>query len=452
VKGASPVEAATNTAPGRGAVSNAPAAGSTGHFSDLLSGRSAVPSSTSAPKAAADNAARTAAAGAGAGAGRTPAAAAAAARAPVSANAGTSATASATAPKAAAGQPAATPANVVQSASPAVATAPTSTPAQTVLAGATLGAGAAATGALAAGGAKSSKSAVSPNQKGAGKRSTSSADADSSAAALADATPMVPSAAPALGILADIDRAEMEFSGLDAPGVAMSNMADSGHEIDETVGNADDAAVNATSASSRAVALAAPSLLTMPSGSDQSNDSHAAGNPAALAPASATGSSSPTNLAALSDMVRALPGSESSSGGVERSIELPMSDPNWSHALAAQVQVLTAGNIQSATLRLSPEHLGPVEVHIEVQSAQVNVSFSATHAETRSALEQSVPVLRAMFAHSGLTLGQSSVQGETRPGSQSFKTRAQGLAAAASEPAAPAATTPSAIGLIDEYA
>jgi len=321
-----------------------------------------------------------------------------------------------------------------------------------VLAGATLAPGAAATSVLAAGAAKPSKSAGVAIQKGAGKRSALSTTADSTAAALAAATPIVPPAAPALDNLVDIEPAEMDDSGLDSAAVATPGMAEGGHESDGTVGDADDAAASTTSASSRTLTLAAPSLLTMPSGSAQSNDARAAGNTAALDPASTTASSSPTNLAALSDLVRAPPGSEASSGGVERSIELPVFDPNWSHALAAQVHVLTAGNIQSATLRLSPEHLGPVEVHIEVQSTQVNVSFSAAHAETRSALEQSVPVLRAMFAHSGLTLGQSSVQGETRPGSQSFKTRAQGLAAAGSAPAPQVVTARSAMGLIDEYA
>jgi flagellar hook-length control protein FliK len=320
-----------------------------------------------------------------------------------------------------------------------------------VLAGATPGASGAATTVLAAGMAKSSKSAVGTNQKGAGKRSTLSANVDSSTAALSAATPMIASAAPALDDLSDIDSAGTEFSGLDAPAVAMPYMADSSHETDGSVGNPADAASSTTSASSRAVALAAPSLLTMPSGSDQGNDPRAAGNTAVLDPG-ATDSSSAASLAALSNLVRALPASEASSRSVERSIDLPLSDPNWPHALAAQVQMLTAGNIQSATLRLSPEHLGPVEVHIEVQSAQVNVSFSAAHAETRSALEQSVPVLRALFAHGGLTLGQSSVQGETRPGSQSFKTRAQGLVAAGSEPTPPAACTLRAMGLVDEYA
>ena len=58
----------------------------------------------------------------------------------------------------------------------------------------------------------------------------------------------------------------------------------------------------------------------------------------------------------------------------------------------------SANDIQSATLRLSPEHLGPVEVRIDLHDSQINVNFIAAHAETRVALEQSVPRLRAMLA------------------------------------------------------
>ena len=67
------------------------------------------------------------------------------------------------------------------------------------------------------------------------------------------------------------------------------------------------------------------------------------------------------------------------------------SRPNFNNQSSA------GNNIQSATLQVSPDHLGPVEVRIDVQSSQVNVSFTAAHPDTRSALEQSIPQLRAML-------------------------------------------------------
>jgi flagellar hook-length control protein FliK len=136
----------------------------------------------------------------------------------------------------------------------------------------------------------------------------------------------------------------------------------------------------------------------------------------------------------------------------EHAIAIPVSDPGWSRAVAAQVQLFASANVQSATLRLSPEHLGPVEVHIDVQSTQINVNFVAAHPETRSALEQSVPMLRAMLAQDGLTLGQTHVQGEARSGSQSDSARGQGVAGAAPSEEPAAAAVAGTVGLIDEYA
>jgi flagellar hook-length control protein FliK len=139
-------------------------------------------------------------------------------------------------------------------------------------------------------------------------------------------------------------------------------------------------------------------------------------------------------------------------GTAEHAIPVPVSDPGWPHAVAAQVQLFAAANIQSATLRLSPEHLGPVEVHIDMQASQINVSFVAGHAETRSALEQSVPMLRAMLAHGGLTLGQTHVQGEARSGSQSFAARTHSLVGAVPGEETNVAAVTRTVGLIDEYA
>jgi flagellar hook-length control protein FliK len=137
---------------------------------------------------------------------------------------------------------------------------------------------------------------------------------------------------------------------------------------------------------------------------------------------------------------------------MERAIGAPVGDPGWSHAVAAQVQMMASANIQSATLRLSPEHLGPLEVHIDMQSAQINVNFIAAHPETRSALEQSVPTLRAMLAHGGLTLGQAQVRGEARSGSQSSGTPTRDGQLDASENAPVIGRISRGVGLIDEYA
>ena len=135
-----------------------------------------------------------------------------------------------------------------------------------------------------------------------------------------------------------------------------------------------------------------------------------------------------------------------------RSIAVPVSDPAWRQAVAAQLQMFAAAKVQSATLKLSPEHLGPLEVHLDLQSSQLNVSFVALHPETRTALEQSVPALRALLAGGGLTLGHTEVQGEARSASHSLaQQRLNGLHGDTPEHEVRVAGAMRALGLIDEY-
>jgi flagellar hook-length control protein FliK len=159
-----------------------------------------------------------------------------------------------------------------------------------------------------------------------------------------------------------------------------------------------------------------------------------------------------TDSSGLPELVRSFAGSATQAPSVEASISVPVANGGWPHAVAAQVHWFVSNDIQSATLRLSPEHLGPVEVRIDVHDSQVNVNFSAAHAETRAALEQTVPRLREIFAGSGLTLGQANVQQDPRPGSQSSATPARPAITAAQAVEPVAVATPQGLGLVDEYA
>jgi flagellar hook-length control protein FliK len=137
---------------------------------------------------------------------------------------------------------------------------------------------------------------------------------------------------------------------------------------------------------------------------------------------------------------------------MERSISTPVSDRNWSGDVASQVKWMINERVQSATLKLSPEHLGPLEVHIDVQQSQVNVSFSAQHPDTRSALEQSMPALRQLMASGGLTLGQTSVQQENRSTPQYTPSASRGAISAVHSVDPVAVSSIRLPGLIDEYA
>ena len=101
-----------------------------------------------------------------------------------------------------------------------------------------------------------------------------------------------------------------------------------------------------------------------------------------------------------------------------RSIPVDVTAPHWPKAVAAELVMLGHQKVESATLRLSPEHLGQIEVHIHLEAKVINLTFGAAHAETRSALEHALPQLRDGFAQAGLTLGEATVQQQMRQESQ----------------------------------
>jgi len=220
-----------------------------------------------------------------------------------------------------------------------------------------------------------------------------------------------------------------------------------------TAGAADTAPVGSSwTGGDNAAAAAAASFAATDEGASGDTDASGNGAPASPDRARASTDVSSDDLPALAQLVRGVSAGGAQTGGIERSIGTPVTDPGWSRDVAAQVQMMASSQVQSATLRLSPEHLGPVEVHIDMQASQINVNFVAAHPDTRSALEQSVPTLRAMLAHGGLTLGQTQVQGEARSGSQSAGGRARDNALPVPGEEPMAAVTVRGAGLIDEYA
>jgi flagellar hook-length control protein FliK len=156
-----------------------------------------------------------------------------------------------------------------------------------------------------------------------------------------------------------------------------------------------------------------------------------------------------TDVNALAAAAPAASRASTDSQVVVRTVAVPVHHPQWTGAVAAEVRWCVANSVQSATLRLVPENLGPVEIRVDVQDSQVNVNFSAAHADTRTALEASMPKLRDMLAGAGLSLGQASVQQETGRGSQNSPNAPQ--AALPEEERAAAPRGLAMLGLVDEY-
>jgi flagellar hook-length control protein FliK len=107
-------------------------------------------------------------------------------------------------------------------------------------------------------------------------------------------------------------------------------------------------------------------------------------------------------------------------------LELPASSPvkleqsvgsaRWAEELGGKLSMMSVRGQREATLTLTPEHLGPLEVRISSNQDLTNVWFGAAHADTRAALAEAIPRLRELFSAAGLSLGQASVSQESPRG------------------------------------
>ena len=94
---------------------------------------------------------------------------------------------------------------------------------------------------------------------------------------------------------------------------------------------------------------------------------------------------------------------------VSRPIHAPVGSPAWADEIGARVVMMSESGNHTASLKLSPEHLGPLEINITVRDDKASVWFGAAHADTRAAIETALPRLREMFASQGLSLTDAGV-------------------------------------------
>jgi hypothetical protein len=134
-------------------------------------------------------------------------------------------------------------------------------------------------------------------------------------------------------------------------------------------------------------------------------------------------------------------------------INTPVGTPAWQDDLGTQLTWMAINGREAASLRLSPEHLGPLEVRISVREGEASVYFGASNPETRSALEQSLPRLRELLASQGLVLADAGVSRDAPR--NAFKPSAQpggprGISDAAAESNVSSVTL-TRMGLVDTY-
>jgi len=140
-------------------------------------------------------------------------------------------------------------------------------------------------------------------------------------------------------------------------------------------------------------------------------------------------------------------------------LKSPVGTPGWEDEIGAHLTWMTQKGLETGSLRVSPEHLGPVEVNISVQNADASVWFAANHPDTRAALEQALPRLREMFASQGMNLADSGVsrqnlsqQGSRNPSRSGTSQAVSGVSAVGGSDGGSASAARINLGLVDLYA
>lgn len=181
-------------------------------------------------------------------------------------------------------------------------------------------------------------------------------------------------------------------------------------------------------------------------------------------PAPATPTPATPSFAAV--LAQALPTpaatADAAPGTTYAGVHAPVHSHAFAPELGARVSLLAVDGVQQAQLQLNPADMGPVSVQITVDGNQAQVSFHAMQAETRQALEQSLPDLAAALQGQGLTLAGGGVfqqaprdtdqRGE--PANDGGTARSSGASGGRVDAAATTATPAArrSVGLLDTFA
>lgn len=135
-------------------------------------------------------------------------------------------------------------------------------------------------------------------------------------------------------------------------------------------------------------------------------------------------------------------------------------DAGFDDALGARVAWAAEQKLGHAEIRLNPEHLGRIDLKIQLDGTRVSAEFASANADVRHALEATLPKLREMLGQHGLQLGQADVGQRQQNAPQSQGQSASGVAGSGfgdeGASANVATSTPAPVlrnrGLLDEYA
>ncbi|HHV7360850.1 flagellar hook-length control protein FliK [Morganella morganii] len=150
---------------------------------------------------------------------------------------------------------------------------------------------------------------------------------------------------------------------------------------------ADNSADNSKSAFSIKTESSAFQTVTAPG-------SHTAVQSPALMPAAAQSTAAQTNAPVAQPAMQ---------------LTAQLSSELWQQQVSQNMIYFSRQGLQQAQLRLHPEELGSLNIHLKIEDNQAVMHFVSPHSHVRAAMESMMPVLRNALQESGIHLAQSSV-------------------------------------------
>ena len=228
------------------------------------------------------------------------------------------------------------------------------------------------------------------------------------------------------------------------PGVDPAAISPPAGSVRDGAAAASASLVAATDSQRLAEAVLADKLLD-PSGQGN-GEREESGSLDVVKPASQTVDTPPTFQAARAEVAARV---------ATAALHTPVGTRAWNDELASKLTWLIDRGEQLASIRVTPEALGPIDIRIAVREGEASIWFGANQADTRQAIEQAIPRLREMLAAQGLSLADAGVFQQAPHDPQRALLR-NDLRRAAQE-SGEAAPVQSAVirrrpGLIDDYA
>ena len=193
----------------------------------------------------------------------------------------------------------------------------------------------------------------------------------------------------------------------------------------------------------------------MAMGASASADAKSVDAPDAALDTSAIGDTSPTSLPSVSTMTNhPLPRATAAAFAANAPVAM---DNGFEDGFSSRIAWLADQKVGHAEIRV--DHLGAIDVRLQLDGNRVNAEFHSAQPEVRHALESSLPRLRDMLGQQGLQLGQADVgqrqaqqQGSSGQVSPAFGDGSDRGAAANDAGWSRGPAVRASRGLLDEYA